>query len=214
MKRIVVLLSGGGSNLQAVIDHCKAGKINGNIVAVISNRPNVMGLQRAVKAGINAITVDHKNFGDRESFDEALKHQIDFFEPDIIVLAGFMRILTEPFVNHYVGKMVNIHPSLLPKYPGLNTHERALAANDDIAGATVHFVTPELDGGPLIAFSESTISKDDDVLSLSKKVLSQEHLLYPAVIQWLCNDRLTFAEGLPNLDGETLSIPINFNSVQ
>jgi len=207
MKKIVVLISGSGSNLQAIIDACCQNSINGSIAAVISNRPNVMGLQRAVKAGIDAITLDHKPFADRSSFDQELQKHIDFYQPDIVVLAGFMRILTDEFVNHYLGRMINIHPSLLPKYPGLDTHARALAAGDSHAGATVHFVTPELDGGPLIAQAKVAIQPGDDVAALNKKILSAEHQLYPAVIQWLCTDRLTFAEGLPILDGMALQFP-------
>lgn len=210
-KRIVVLISGGGSNLQSIIDQCAQGQIEGSVVAVISNRPDVMGLQRAEKAGADAITIDHKLFEDRSSFDAALAEQIDHYEPDLIVLAGFMRILTDAFVQRYVGRMLNIHPSLLPKYPGLNTHQRALEAGDDKAGATVHFVTPELDGGPLIAQHEVPLSAEDTVDTLNRRVLAKEHLLYPLVVQWFCAERLTFAEGLPKLDGEILQFPIIFN---
>jgi phosphoribosylglycinamide formyltransferase-1 len=212
MKRIVVLISGGGSNLQAILDHCASGKIDGNVVAVISNRPYVMGLQRAIKAGTDAITLDHKLFDSRESFDQALMRRIDSYKPDLIVLAGFMRILTNGFVNHYIGRMINIHPSLLPKYAGLNTHKRALEAGDTKAGATVHFVTPELDGGPLIAHSSVNIESTDNEQSLNKKVLALEHQLYPTVVQWICSERLTFAEGLPILDGETLQFPIQMHN--
>lgn len=207
MKRIVVLISGSGSNLQAVLDQCAAGSINGQVVAVISNRPNVMGLQRAVKAGVDAITLDHKSFASREAFDETLQSRIDAYQPDLIVLAGFMRILTPAFVEHFVGKMINIHPSLLPKYPGLNTHKRALEAGDSEAGATVHYVTAELDGGPLVAFSSVNIEPQDDELALAKRVLAAEHQLYPSVVRWICEDRLTFAEGLPCFEGKTLQIP-------
>jgi phosphoribosylglycinamide formyltransferase-1 len=212
MKRIVVLISGSGSNLQALIDQCQAGLIDGQITAVISNRPAVAGLQRAVKAGIDAITLDHKAFDSRASFDAELKRRIDQYEPDLVVLAGFMRILTDEFVTHYIGKMINIHPSLLPKYPGLNTHQRALEEGDSEAGATVHFVTPELDGGPLIAQSKVTITSGDTVMDLNKKVLAAEHVLYPTVVQWICAGRLTFAEGLPVFDGETLQFPVDFNN--
>lgn len=207
MKKLVVLVSGGGSNLQSILDKCASGFIDGKVVAVISNRPAVMGLQRAVKAGADAITVDHKAFADRPSFDAALKRRIDAYQPDFIVLAGFMRILTAEFVQHYLGKMVNIHPSLLPKYPGLNTHQRALQAGDTHAGATVHFVTPELDGGPLILQAEVPIVENDNELELSKRVLQAEHQIYPTVLQWLCSSRLTLTEGLAVLDGESLQIP-------
>ena len=212
MKRIVVLISGSGSNLQAILDQCAKNLIHGHVVAVISNRPNVMGLQRAVKAGADAITIDHTRFDSRESFDSALMQRIDSYKPNLIVLAGFMRILTKPFVNHYIGRMINIHPSLLPKYPGLNTHQRAIEANDAKAGATVHYVTPELDGGPLIANSAVDIGPEDDKQSLNKKVLAVEHHLYPTVIQWICNGSLTFAEGLPRLNGEILQFPVKIHT--
>lgn len=207
MKKLVVLVSGGGSNLQAILDKCASGFINGKVVAVISNRPAVMGLQRAIKAGADAITLDHKAFADRPTFDAELKKRIDAYQPDFVVLAGFMRILTDEFVQHYLGRMVNIHPSLLPKYPGLNTHQRALEAGDSHGGATVHFVTPELDGGPLILQAEVPILKNDNELELSKRVLQAEHQIYPIVLQWLCSARLTFAEGLAVLDGKPLQIP-------
>jgi len=212
MKKIVVLVSGGGSNLQSILDHCTSNEIQGQVIAVISNRPNAMGLQRAVKAGADAITLDHKQFETRASFDDALSRRIDFYQPDLIILAGFMRILTDEFVNRHLGKMINIHPSLLPKYPGLHTHRRALEAKDNHAGATVHYVTPELDGGPLVLQSEVKIDENEDELSLSKKVLATEHQLYPTVVKWICEGRLTFAEGLPVLDGETLLFPLKMDN--
>jgi len=207
VKKIVVLISGGGSNLQAILDACADQRVAGRVVAVISNRPAVMGLQRAVKQGADAITLDHTQFASRTLFDQALQQRIDFYQPDLVVLAGFMRILTADLVAHYEGRMINIHPSLLPKYPGLQTHERALAAGDSQAGATVHLVTAELDGGPLLAQAEVAIDDQDDALSLAKKVLVAEHRLYPQVLSWLCSNRLTFAKGLPQFDGETLLFP-------
>ncbi|EAR09058.1 phosphoribosylglycinamide formyltransferase [Reinekea blandensis] len=209
-KRIVVLISGSGSNLQAILDQCAAGDIDGQVTAVISNRPDVLGLSRAEKAGADAITLDHKQFEDRAAFDAALAEAIDQYTPDLIVLAGFMRILTKSFVDRYHGRMLNIHPSLLPKYPGLDTHQRALDAGDHEAGATVHLVTAELDGGPLIAQAKVAISEDDTVQTLNRKVLAQEHHLYPEVVRWFCSGRLTFAEGLPQLDGEVLQFPYLF----
>ena len=206
-KRIVVLISGSGSNLQSILDQCASGLINGDVVAVISNRPGAPGLQRAENAGADAVSVDHTRFPDRDSFDAALAERIDAYNPDLIILAGFMRILTDGFVQRYPGRMLNIHPSLLPKYPGLNTHRRALEAGDRVAGATVHLVTPELDSGPLIAQYEVPITPDETVASLTEKVLAREHLLYPRVVQWFCEDSLTFAEGLPNLRGEILQFP-------
>ena len=151
--RIVVLVSGSGSNLQAIIDACNNGQIPGIITAVIANRPNCKGLERASRADIPAITLDHTLFDSRDAFDKQLISTIDQFKPDLVVLAGFMRILTTGFVQHYAGRLINIHPSLLPSYPGLNTHQRALDAGDQYAGVTVHFVTAELDGGPSIILS-------------------------------------------------------------
>lgn len=207
MKRIVVLISGGGSNLQSLLDECANGSINGQIVAVISNRPAVMGLQRAVKAGVDALTIDHKAFDNRENFESELSQCINRYQPDIVVLAGFMRILTESFVTQFLGKMVNIHPSLLPKYPGLDTHKRAIEACDELAGATVHFVTPELDGGPLIIQGAVPIQTNDSEMDVSKRVLACEHKLYPEALRWLCDDRLTYAEGKAIFDGKVLQVP-------
>ena len=147
-RRIVVLISGGGSNLQSFIDGCADGSLNGDVVAVISNKAGVKGLERAAVAAIPNITLDHNSFSSRAEFDVALADVIDSFSPDLIVLAGFMRILTPQFVNRFLGRLINIHPSLLPKYPGLHTHQRAIDAGDSETGATVHFVTAELDGGP------------------------------------------------------------------
>jgi len=149
-KKIVVLISGNGSNLQAVIDACEDKKINGDVVAVISNKPDVYGLERATNHNITANVVNHKSYDSREEYDEHLQVEIDKHQPDLVVLAGFMRILTPQFVEHYQGRMINIHPSLLPKYQGLNTHQRAIDAGDDVHGVSVHFVTAELDGGPVI----------------------------------------------------------------
>ncbi|TCS42652.1 phosphoribosylglycinamide formyltransferase [Reinekea marinisedimentorum] len=212
MKNLVVLVSGSGSNLQAILDACEQGKINGRVSAVISNRPGVRGLIRAVQAGADAITIDHKLYASRAEFDAELSRRIDQYQPDFLVLAGFMRILTDEFVNRYVGKMVNIHPSLLPKYTGLQTHQRAIDAGDTFAGATVHYVTPELDGGPLIMQIQVAIAANDDALALSKRVLAAEHALYPQVIQWLCEGRLTLAEGIAHLDQKPLHLPVQMNN--
>lgn len=200
MKRIVVLISGSGSNLQALIDACKSQQINGDIVAVISNKASAYGLTRATDAGIENESLSHKAFESREAFDQALATKIQSYQPDLIVLAGFMRILTADFVTKFSGKMLNIHPSLLPKYQGLNTHQRAIDAGDAEHGVSVHFVTEELDGGPVIKQAKVAIAPEDDADLLAKKVHQQEHKLYPLVAQWYCEDRLKLKDGEAVLD--------------
>ncbi len=203
---IVVLISGSGSNLQAIIDHCENGNIPGSIVGVISNRPEVKGLERAKQHGIPTVTLDHKGFSDREAFDQALAKRIDTFKPDLVILAGFMRILTPQFVEHYLGKMLNIHPSLLPKYPGLNTHKRALEAGDKEHGVTVHFVTPELDGGPTVIQAKVAVIEGDTEESLAQKVLEQEHIIYPKAAAWFCEGRLQLTGGKAFLDQKEINL--------
>ncbi|MEP4547879.1 MAG: phosphoribosylglycinamide formyltransferase [Saccharospirillum sp.] len=205
MTRIVVLISGGGSNLQSLLDQCQTDSLDADIVAVISNRPDAFGLSRARQAGVKALTLDHTGYADRAAFDAALAELIEAQQPDLIVLAGFMRILTDDFVRRFPGKMINIHPSLLPRYPGLNTHQRALDAGDSKAGATVHFVTAELDGGPPIAQIEVPISDQDDADSLARKVLVQEHRLYPTVVDWFVKGRLRLDANQVLLDDQPLS---------
>ncbi|WP_299771906.1 phosphoribosylglycinamide formyltransferase [uncultured Pseudoteredinibacter sp.] len=208
--RIVVLISGSGSNLQAMIDCQQANALGGEIVAVISNRPAVKGLERADAAGIEALCLDHKGFADRETFDQALQAKIDEYQPDLVVLAGFMRILTPAFTEHYLGRMINIHPSLLPKHQGLNTHQRAIDAGDAQHGATVHFVTAELDGGPAIVQVAVDIEADDSAESLAKKVQYQEHYMFPIAVQWFCEGRLRLHKENKNhvslFNGEPLPI--------
>lgn len=203
-SRVVVLISGSGSNLQALIDAASAADYPARVVAVISNRPAVKGLERAEQAGIPAHVLDHKEFDERESFDAALQDLIDQFEPDLVVLAGFMRILTPAFVQHYLGRMLNIHPSLLPKYPGLHTHRRALEAGDRYHGVTVHFVTPELDGGPAIIQAQVEVVPTDSELDLAQRVLHQEHIIYPLAVRWCAEKRVTLEDGKTRLDGELL----------
>jgi phosphoribosylglycinamide formyltransferase-1 len=200
-KRIVVLLSGSGSNLQALIDATQSGRIAGRIVAVISNKPGVKGLERARDAGIDALLLDHTEFASREAFDAALQELIDSLTPDLIILAGFMRILTTDFVDHYLGRMFNIHPSLLPKYKGLHTHQRAIDAGDSEHGCTVHFVTPELDGGPLILQAVVPVQADASAESLQQQVQKREHEIYPLAVEWFCADRLQLHAGGVTLDG-------------
>ena len=202
--RIVVLISGGGSNLQAIIDSIEAGQIPAKIVGVISNRANVGGLERAAKHGIAATHLDHKQFASREDFDQALMALIDNYTPNLVVLAGFMRILSAEFTEHYRGRMLNIHPSLLPKYKGLNTHQRALDNGDKFHGATVHFVTAELDGGPIVIQGKVEISPQDDKDSLAAKVLEQEHRIYTQAISWFANGRLQIIDGKCLLDNKPI----------
>ncbi|GAA0346634.1 phosphoribosylglycinamide formyltransferase [Bowmanella denitrificans] len=200
MKSIVVLISGSGTNLQAILDNIEAGRIHGRVTAVISNQADAYGLERARQADVPALVLSHKDYADRESYDQALMAQIDQYQPDLVVLAGFMRILSEHFVQHYLGRMLNIHPSLLPKYKGLHTHRRAIEANDAEHGATVHFVTPELDGGPVIIQSKVPVFATDSEEELSLRVREQELQLYPLVVKWFCQDRLRMNDGQVLLD--------------
>ena len=202
--KIVVLISGSGSNLQALIDACNSGKISAEIAAVISNKAGVFGLQRAEQRGIPTAVIDHKQFSTREEFDAALSEKIDSFSPQLVVLAGFMRILTAEFVEQYIGRMLNIHPSLLPKYQGLHTHRRAIEAGDSLHGVTVHFVTAELDGGPSIIQAQVKIQSDDDETSLAKRVLIQEHMIYPKAVGWFIDGKLRYENGKAILDDEIL----------
>ncbi len=190
MYKIVVLISGSGSNLQAIIDQIDAGEINAKIAAVISNRADAYGLQRARKAGITTEILEHTRFDSREAFDESLAKRIDAYQPDLIVLAGFMRILSNAFVEKYPGKIINIHPSLLPKYKGLHTHKRAIEAGDKQHGASVHFVIPELDAGTVIMQGIVPVKTDDNEATLSQRVHQIEHIIYPKTIKWLLDGSL------------------------
>lgn len=194
MKNIVILISGRGSNMEALIAARDAGLLPVNIAAVISNRPDAAGLATAAQAGIATCHLDHKAFAGREAFDAALAACIDGFSPDLVVLAGFMRILGEGFVRHYEGRLMNIHPSLLPSFPGLHTHQRALEEGVRIHGCTVHFVTPTLDHGPVIIQAAVPVLDSDSESSLAARVLRQEHRIYPQAVRW-------FAEGRLRLDG-------------
>ena len=174
------------------------------IVAVISNKPDVYGLQRASEADIKQVVVVSKGAASREDYDTSLSAEIEKHQPDLIILAGFMRILTTEFVNKFLGKMINIHPSLLPKYPGINTHQRAIDAGDDVHGATVHFVTPELDSGPTVLQAKVPLFSNDSSEDLSERVLTQEHLIYPLAAQWFLAGRLTMQDNQAVLDGKVL----------
>ncbi len=200
MKRIVVLISGSGSNLQTLIDVCRAGRLNAEIVAVISNKPDALGLQRAAEAGIAQHCLLTSEYDGRLAFDHALQQQIDQYQPDLVVLAGYMRILSAPFVSHYLGRLLNIHPSLLPKYPGLHTHRKALEQGDQQHGASVHFVTEQLDGGPVILQGVVPVYQDDSEQSLAARVLTIEHQLYPQVVRWWVDGRLQLHAGRAYLD--------------
>lgn len=202
--KLVILISGSGSNLQAFIDATLKGVLDAEILAVISNKEDAFGLERAKKAGIKSLALCHNDFPDRESFDQALAERIDGFNPDLIILAGFMRILSEQFVNHFLGKMINIHPSLLPKYPGLNTHQRAIDAGDDQHGASVHYVIPELDSGPVIVQGVIDRMGEQSVEQLASRLLKIEHLIYPLAVEWIAQERIKFNHGLIYLDGEPL----------
>lgn len=203
-KSILVLVSGNGSNLQAIIDQIAEQKINGQICAVIANVAGAYGLVRAENAGIPAVLIDHKNFHSREEYETKMLECINEFKPDLIVLAGFMRILTPGFVENFTGKMLNIHPSLLPKYKGLDTHQRAISAGDTEHGASVHFVTAELDGGPVILQSKVPIFEQQDPGELAQRVQQQERQMYPLVIKWFCQDRLKMVQNRAVLDENIL----------
>ncbi len=209
---VVVLVSGSGSNLQALID-AQRGGLNISIRAVVSNEPQAFALQRASDAGIPGEVLNHRGFPSRDSYDAALADLIDGFDPGLVVLAGFMRILTPGFVVHYRGRIVNIHPSLLPKFRGLHTHRRALEAGEHVHGASVHFVTPELDGGPVVIRAEVPILSGDDADSLAARVLDQEHVIYPCVVGLFAAGRLLLnAADRPVLDGRVLTQPILLGS--
>ena len=203
-SNIVVLISGGGTNLQAIIDACKAADYPGKVVGVISNKADVFGLTRAKNAGIAHCVLSHKDFSSREIYDQALIKQIDLYQADVVVLAGFMRILTPEFVQHYQGKLINIHPSLLPKYQGLHTHQRAIDAGDTDHGVSVHYVTEELDGGPVILQAKVPIFAGDTAEELALRVHEQEHRIYPLVVKWCCNQRISMHNDTVLFEGKPL----------
>lgn len=203
---LVVLISGNGTNLQAIIDAINIQRLPARIKAVISNKRDAYGLERASRVNIPTEVLEAKNFASPEVYENALQSTIDHYQPDLILLAGFMRILGNKFVTHYSGRLLNIHPSLLPKYRGLHTHQLALQAGDKQHGATVHFVTEELDGGPIIAQASLGILPQDTVESLKNRVLILEHQLYPLVISWFVEKRLKLTHGGVELDGKRLPI--------
>ncbi|WP_158782623.1 phosphoribosylglycinamide formyltransferase [Pantoea sp. BAV 3049] len=204
MKRLVVLVSGQGSNLQAILDACQQGRINGSVAAVFSNKSEAFGLERAREAGVPAHALTASQFADREAFDRQLMLEMDAYAPDLVVLAGYMRILSPAFVQHYAGRMLNIHPSLLPKYPGLHTHRQAIENGDEEHGTSVHFVTEQLDGGPVILQAKVPVFADDTVDDVTARVQNQEHAIYPLVVSWFVEGRLAMKDEAAWLDGGKL----------
>ena len=210
---VVVLISGSGSNLQALIDGVQA-DLPIRIRAVISNEPNAFGLERARRAGIETRVLSHRDYRSREDYDADLATLIAEFEPGLVVLAGFMRILTPAFVARFRGRMFNIHPSLLPKFRGLHTHQRALNAGETVHGASVHFVTEELDGGPVVLQARVAVEPEDDPDSLATRVLSREHRIYPLAVRWFAQGRLRLDdEGKPRLDDQLLVKPLQLDEL-
>ena len=208
----LIFISGGGSNLQAFIDAVRDGSLELDIALVLSNRPDAGGLRRAQAAGIETLCVPHTDFADRESFDAALVDTIAPLQPDLIVLAGFMRILGASFVARYCGRILNIHPSLLPAYPGLHTHQRAIDAGEKWHGCTVHFVTGELDAGAAVMQARVPVLPDDDAHTLAARVLEQEHRIYPRSAALIAAGRLAYRDGHAWLDGKVLNEPIQFRA--
>jgi phosphoribosylglycinamide formyltransferase-1 len=206
--RTAILISGSGTNLQAFIDAVAARNLDLELSIVFSNRPDAYGLERAAKAGIPTACIEHGQFEDRESFDRAVAAELDAVQPDLIVLAGFMRILSPWFVEHFDGKILNIHPALLPKYPGLNTHQRALDAGDEWHGSTVHFVTEELDGGPRILAGRLRVIPGESADELQARVQAVEHQIYPEAAGLVGSGRVVFRDGLALLDGEPTTEPM------
>ena len=207
---VVVLVSGYGSNLQAILDLTAAGTLPVEIRAVVSDRPEAEALKRARKAGVSTETVTPAELPDKGAYDAALTRTVERHGPELVVLAGFMRILGPGFVRRHLGHMLNIHPSLLPKYRGLHTHRRALEAGDKVHGCSVHFVTEELDGGPVIARAEVPVLRGDDEATLRARVQRREHELFPLVISWYAEGRLRFQDGRAVFDGAPLTMPTIF----
>lgn len=201
-KRLVILISGSGTNMVNLVEHCQAGQINADVVAVISNKADATGLIKAQELGIDAVALPHKDYPTRDAYDQVLRDTVENYQPDLVILAGFMRILTPVFVGAFAGKLLNIHPSLLPKYKGINTHQRALDAGDTEHGVSVHFVTEELDGGPVILQAKVPVFPGDEASDLQARVHEQEYRIYPLVVKWFCADRLSCAAEGVVLDGQ------------
>ncbi|MEH6517424.1 MAG: phosphoribosylglycinamide formyltransferase [Halioglobus sp.] len=203
--RIAILISGRGSNMQSFIDGCTNGEMDADIALVLSNNPEAPGLKKAEQAGIATACIDHRTFDSREAFDAALVTKVKDSQADLVILAGFMRILTPVFIQPFAGRLLNIHPSLLPKYTGLHTHQRALDAGDAVAGVTVHFVTEELDGGPPVIQARVPVLEGDDADSLAARVIREEHVIYPIAAKWFLQGRLKLQDNGACLDGVQIS---------
>jgi phosphoribosylglycinamide formyltransferase-1 len=211
---LVVLISGNGSNLQAVIDAIRNGELNAEISAVISNQVSAKGLDRAARENITTHVIEHRRFPSRDLFDQEMLQVIDLLKPDLIVLAGFMRILTDDFVEHYQHKLINIHPSLLPKYKGLNTHQKAIDNKDKVHGASVHYVSNELDSGQVVIQAEVPVFADDTARTLAQRVLKEEHVIYPLAIKLHIEGRITFVNDQLMLDNKPLMKPLLWKNGQ
>lgn len=205
-----VLISGSGTNLQAIIDEVATGHLELDLSVVLSNQPQAAGLERATKAGIGTECIRHQDYPQREHFDAALVETLDRYRPDLVILAGFMRILTGTFVSHFGGRVLNIHPSLLPKFPGLDTHQRAIDAGEELHGSTVHFVTEDLDGGPAIIQGSVPVMPDDSAARLAARVLAVEHKIYPEAARLFAAGRIQFRDGATWLDGARLAEPLQY----
>ena len=206
--KTAILISGSGTNLQAFIDAVDSGQLDLDLTVVFSNNPEAFGLQRAEKAGITTSCIQHSDYPDRASFDQAVIAELDRFEPDLLILAGFMRILSKAFVAHYAGKILNIHPALLPLYPGLNTHQRVLNAGDEWHGSTVHFVTDELDAGPRILQGRLAVIPGETAEELQKRVQAVEHLIYPQAASLVGSGKIRFRDGHSWVDGNKAEEPV------
>jgi len=207
---LVVLISGSGSNLQAIIDAIKCGLLHAEIKAVISNQTSARGLERATKENIATYVIDHKKFSSREAFDHAMLEIIDPLSPDLVILAGFMRILSAPFIKHYQHRLINIHPSLLPRYKGLKTHQQAIDNDDDVHGASVHYVSDELDSGPVVIQAEVPVLESDTAETLAARVLKEEHNIYPMAIRIHTDGRLSFEDGVLHYEKTPLNHPLQW----